>query len=392
MPDLKTGKDCCGCTACASICPHSAIAMEPDDLGFLYPKVDYSKCVECKLCEEVCAFNDHYDIKDNFKTPETWGVRLKNTNEMMKSRSGGAFVAFSDWILEHGGVVYGVGFKDHFRVVHKRATTAEERNEFRGSKYVQSDLRGVFRQIRKDLLEGNKVMFVGTGCQTSAIKSYLPKKLQENLWVVDIVCHGVPSPYIWKDYLEYMEISRGEKIIKVNFRDKEKFGWTAHKESYEFEDGETITSDAFTYLFYKHILLRESCGNCHFCNVRRASDLTLADFWGWQRTGSKINEDDKGLSLILINTEKGKRLFEDTKDRLNIVHATLEQSMQGHLEHPTELNHLSEKFKKDYIAHGFTYVLKKYGNQSWQYKIKNSIRIVLSVPKRIVKKLIRLSR
>lgn len=391
MPELKTGKDCCGCTACASICGHNAIEMKPDALGFLYPEVDYSKCVECKLCEKVCAFNDHYDIKDHLKQPEPWGVRLKDTNELMKSRSGGAFVAFSDWILNQEGVVYGVGYKDHFRVAHKRATTKEERDEFRGSKYVQSDLRGIFQQVRKDLLAGLKVMFVGTGCQTSAIRSYIPQKLQENLWVVDIVCHGVPSPNYWRDYLKDLEEKHNSTIVEVNFRNK-KFGWDSHIESYKFENGKTLDTNSFSYSFIKDIMLRESCGNCHFCNTKRPSDLTLADFWGWERTGTTLNQDDKGLSLIFVNTPKGKKLFEEVSDKLILVPSTMQQAMQSHLERPTKLSPLSEQFEKDYTEKGFKYVLNKYGNQSIKFKLKKSAKSVLSLPIRIVRKVIRMTK
>ena len=162
MIRINNPADCCGCTACASICNHDAITMEPDALGFLYPKVDESKCVECGLCEKVCAFNDNYDKSLNLPKPDAYAARHKDMDEVMKSRSGAAFVAISDYILEQGGVVYGAGYKDHFRVAHKRATTKEERDEFRGSKYVQSDLTGVFRMVKQDLKNGLTVLFSGT--------------------------------------------------------------------------------------------------------------------------------------------------------------------------------------------------------------------------------------
>lgn len=390
MPNLKSGRDCCGCTACASICGHEALTMQPDALGFLYPVVDYDKCVECKLCEKVCAFNDHYNIKDNFSEPETWGARLKNTEELMKSRSGGAFVAFSDWILDQGGVVYGVGYKDHFRVAHKRATTKEERDEFRGSKYVQSDLTGIFKEVRKDLLDGQLVMFTGTPCQTSALKSFLPKKLQDRIWLVDIVCHGVPSPFYWRDYIDYLEKRHGSRIVEVDFRNKKKFGWKAHKESVKFEDGSVRYSNAYTYTFYQHIMQRESCSNCHFCNTHRPSDLTLADFWGWERTGSHINDDDKGLSLILINTSKGKKLFESVSHRMDLVKSTLEQSMQGHLKEPTPDNPRRFEFEKDFEERGFEYVLRKYGNVGWKYRCRTIFNYCVAFPKRAILKLRRM--
>ena len=217
MIDIKNPADCCGCTACASICAHDAITMKPDALGFLYPVVDKEKCVDCGLCEKVCAFNDHYDTSLNFDKPLAYAARHKDMNEVETSRSGAAFIAISDYILEQGGVVYGAGYTDHFRVVHKRATTKEERDEFKGSKYVQSDMTGVFRQVKKD--------------------SYVGKRLRENLFLVDIVCHGVPSPYMWRDYIAYLEKKQGSPIVWVNFRDKQKYGWAAHHETFKFKNG-----------------------------------------------------------------------------------------------------------------------------------------------------------
>lgn len=237
MIRINDPADCCGCTACASICSHDAITMQPDALGFLYPEVDADKCVECGLCEKVCAFNDKYDKSLNLPLPDAYAARHKDMNEIMKSRSGAAFVAISDYILEQGGVVYGAGYKDHFRVAHKRAITKEQRDEFRGSKYVQSDLSGVFRMVKQDLKDGYTVLFSGTPCQTSGLNSYVGKKLRDNLVLIDIVCHGVPGPYIWRDYLTYLEKKHNDTIVMVNFRDKSIFGWKAHRETFKFKIG-----------------------------------------------------------------------------------------------------------------------------------------------------------
>ena len=240
MIQVKEPKDCCGCTACASICAHDAIAMTPDAMGFLYPEVDKSKCVECGLCEKVCQFNEHYDTSLNFPQPDVYGARHKDMREVETSRSGAVFIAISDWILEHGGVVYGAGYADHFRVVHKRATTKEERNEFKGSKYVQSDLTGVFRDVRKDLKAGRIVLFSGTPCQTSGLNAYVGSRLRENLYLLDIVCHGVPGPFLWRDFIAYLEKKQGDEIVWVNFRDKQKFGWRAHHETFKFRGGKNV--------------------------------------------------------------------------------------------------------------------------------------------------------
>lgn len=253
MIQIKDKADCCGCTACASICPKDAISMEPDTLGFKYPKVDLSRCIDCGLCEKVCAFNDHYDKSLNLKEPKIYAARHKDMHEIETSRSGAAFIAISDYILKNGGVVYGAGYKDHFRVAHKRATTKEERNEFKGSKYVQSDLDRIFRQVKDDLKQGETVLFSGTPCQTAGLNSYIGKKLRENLVLVDIVCHGVPSPYIWRDYLNYLEKKYKSKIVTVNFRDKSRVGWSGHIESFVFQDNIKREFTTYTSLFYRHM-------------------------------------------------------------------------------------------------------------------------------------------
>ena len=378
----KEKSDCCGCTACASICAHDAIVMKPDGMGFLYPEVNKDKCMECGLCVKACAFNADYDKSLNLSMPIVYGARHKDMAEVMKSRSGAAFVAISDYVLDNGGVVYGAGYTDHFRVVHKRATTKSERDEFRGSKYVQSDLTGIFRQIKEDLKSGLTVLFSGTPCQTSGLNSYVGKKLRENLVLIDIVCHGVPGPYIWRDYLSYLEKKQGAAIEVVNFRDKERYGWRAHKESFKFVGGGKMT---FTYTFYKHIMFRHSCGKCHFTNIHRPSDITLADFWGWEKTDPHINEDDKGISLVLLNTPKGKEIFEAVKDRLDTIPVDIANAMQPNLQHPSVIHPDRMKFEEDYIKYGFKYVMCKYGDMGWKCQLRHKLRKIKKAMKKILR-------
>lgn len=338
MIQIKDKADCCGCTACASICPKDAITMEPDTLGFKYPKVDLSKCIDCGLCEKVCAFNDNYDKSLNLKEPEIYAARHKDIHEIETSRSGAAFIAISDYILENGGIVYGVGYKDHFRVAHKRATTKEERNEFKGSKYVQSDLDGIFRQVKEDLKQGNTVLFSGTPCQTAGLNSYIGKKLRENLVLVDIVCHGVPSPYIWRDYLTYLENKYKSKVVKVDFRDKSRIGWSGHIESFIFDNGKKIESKIYTILFQQNIMLRQSCGKCFFTNFKRPSDLTIGDYWGWKKISDNFNADNKGCSLVFINTKKGYEIFLVISKFMHLIHANMNLCIQPNLIKPSIVN------------------------------------------------------
>lgn len=336
--------------------------MKPDGLGFLYPVINRSKCIECGLCEDVCAFNSHYE-KSDFSVSEVYAVRHKNISEIETSRSGAVFIALSDWILEKGGIVYGVGYTDHFRAIHKRATTKQQRDEFKGSKYVQSDLNTVFVQIKNDLKQGLYVLFSGTPCQTSGLQSYL-KKLRvnvEKLFVIDLVCHGVPAPYIWRDYLEYVERKRKKKVLSINFRDKSKCGWTSHKESFTFSD-KTVVCSTYSDLFCKCIMFRHSCGNCYFTNLNRPSDVTIADFWGWEKVDAGFNADDKGVSLLLINSSKGKFWFNQIKNQVNFLSTDVEHCLQPNLKYPSVIHSLRNQFEEDYIKKGFIYVGKKYGN------------------------------
>lgn len=368
MIQIKDKANCCGCTACASVCHHDAITMLPDTMGFLYPVADKGKCVNCGLCEKVCAFNNHYDTSLNLPQPDAFAARHKDMKEVETSRSGAAFIAISDYVIENGGAVYGAGYTDHFRVVHKRATTKAERDEFKGSKYVQSDLDHVFRQVKEDLKNGLTVLFSGTPCQTAGLHSYIGRKLRERLILVDIVCHGVPGPNLWRDYLSYLEKKHGDRICWVNFRDKQEYGWAAHRETFKFVKGGGKIS--FTYLFYQHIMFRPSCEKCHFTNTKRPSDITLADYWGWEKTDANINKDDKGVSLILVNTKKGREIFDAIKDDMIVIPAMLENCMQYNLQHPSVFNKNWQKFESDYEHKGFEYVMRKYGENNWKKKLR----------------------
>lgn len=364
---------CCGCTACASICAHNAITMEPDALGFLYPSVDKEKCIDCGLCEKVCQFNENYDCSLNLLQPKAYAARHKDMNEVMRSRSGAAFVAISDFIIDQGGIIYGAGYKDHFRVAHKRATTKTERDEFRGSKYVQSDLTGVFRQVRKDLKDGLTVLFSGTPCQTSGLNAFVGPKLRQNLVLLDIVCHGVPGPFIWRDYIAYLEKKQGDTVSVINFRDKELFGWAAHHESFIFKGGNG-KKKTFSFEFYKSLFFRYSCGVCHFTNLRRPSDITIADFWSWQDAVPSMNEDNNGINLILTNTSKGGQLLQAVKEELTIVEVPIAKVIQPQLIAPVTLDEERHSFENYYKRNGFEASLNKYWSTRLRFRIARVIK------------------
>lgn len=388
MISIENKKDCCGCTACASICPHKAISMKPDTLGFLYPKVDLSLCTNCGLCEKVCSFNEHYDTSLNLPVPDVYAVRHKDMHEIETSRSGAMFIALSDWVLNQGGIIYGAGYMDHFRVVHKRATTKEERNEFKGSKYVQSDMNTIFLQVKQDLKNGLNVLFSGTPCQTAGLSSFIGNKLREKLILVDIVCHGVPAPYIWKDYLTFLEGKYQKGITFVNFRDKSRLGWNAHVESFTFVDKTKKEFNIYASLFNQCIMFRPSCGKCHYTNFSRPSDITIADFWGWQKTNATFNSDDKGVSLVLVNTEKGKMLFNSVKEEINFIASSIDKCLQPNLQQPSVIHSKRDLFEEEYKKYGFMYIAKKYTHVGLKNRIIILIRKIKNRIIQLIKKII----
>lgn len=381
---IQTGDvhKCCGCYACVSICGHDAIKMNIDSMGFAYPEVNVEKCVECGLCEKICMFQ-YDDVLDPKLPSSAYAVRHKDLREIETSRSGAVFIALSDWILDKEGAIYGAGYGEHFSIRHKRAVDACNRNEFKGSKYAQSNMSGVYQKLKVDLKEGKIVLFSGTPCQTATVKAFVPKVLQENLYLIDIICHGVSSPTVWNDYLLYLEEKVGQTLIAVDFRDKAKYGWSGlHKESFVFEDGKKRT---FQYTYYNDLLIRPSCNVCPYANLNRPSDITIGDFWGWEKACPSFNKDDKGCSLVLINSSRGKDWFDSVTDQLHFVEVPLQLCIQPNLQQPTPENPLRTQFESDYRRKGFKYVMRRYG----EVGIKYHYRRVLHFIKRHIKRLIK---
>lgn len=374
MIQIKNPSSCSGCTACMAVCAHDAISMQPDALGFKYPHVDVNRCVDCGLCEKICPFHHTHEQHGVLEKPIAFASRHKNIDEIKSSRSGATFVALSDYILDEGGAVYGAGFSERFEVIHKRATTKEERDEFRGSKYVQSDLTNIFHSVKRDLQGGLKVLFSGTPCQIAGLKAFIGERLRGNLYLADIVCHGVASPSVWKDYLNFIEKKEKDRLVSVNFRDKNIFGWSGlHKESFKFGHKGLRTYD---YTFYNSYMLRRSCNACVFANTHRPSDITLGDFWGWEKVVPGFNADDRGVSLILCNTQKGIDLFNSVYSQLNVIPVKLEDCLQPNLIAPTPIDANRDMFEMDYSRKGFKYVRKKYGEVGLRFQVKRIARFV----------------
>lgn len=367
--------DCCGCTACEEICPVHAIKMEVDQEGFYYPVQNEDKCIHCGLCDRVCGFEPGKKALNQ----KAYGVKHISEQQRKASRSGGAFVAFSDQILARNGSIYGAVMKSDFSVRHSRAISKSERAQMQKAKYVQSDLRGIYPQVAEDLKNGQVVLFTGTPCQVSGLKHYILEKNipDEKLFTCDLICHGVPSPLVWSDYLKYIESHYHQKIKVAEFRDKS-FGWDTHCESFVLERRKKkVVSRAYTDLFYQHIMFRPSCANCHFANMNRVGDITLGDFWGIERHDASFN-DNKGVSLILVNSNKGAELFEKAKDNLIYFECSPEDCLQPTLQKPSRESPKRSMFWEDYRVLEFSQMLKKYTVPIEQMaKIKYRIKQVL---------------
>lgn len=353
-------QDCSGCSACAEVCPVAAIRMTADNEGFLYPIIDESVCIHCGKCDKVCGFQPVEAKEAGFELPLAFGIKHKNDNTRQTSRSGAAFVAFSDIILNQGGSVYGAAMADDFTVFHIRATTAAARDRMKTAKYVQSDVTGIYPQVAADLRSGMPVLFSGTPCQVAGLHAMLESGHVDRTRLVccDLVCHGVPSPMVWKDYLAHIEKKHG-RILEANFRDKA-FGWDSHCESFVIEGkGKKVVSRDYTDLFYDHIMFRPSCHHCQFANVHRPGDLTLADFWGIEKNDPSF-DDNRGVSLVLVSSAKGMALLEQAKSDLNWFECDVTNCIQPTLVKPSTPSPRREQFWADYQNQPFEQVLKTY--------------------------------
>lgn len=386
--DFKDKFQCSGCSACANKCPKQCISMHPDGMGFLYPRVDDSACVNCGLCIKICPFGEDKTVAIDYNPPKVFASRVRDEKQLMNSQSGGMFYAFSEYVINNGGVVYGAGLNENFKVEHKRVTTKEEREELRLSKYSQSDIHGVYSLVRLDILSGRLVLFTGTPCQVSGIKSFIGElSKMQNFIAVDLVCHGVPSPKIWDDFLKYIGGKYNAQITKAVFRDKQ-YGWASHVETFKLDTGKYIASTTFRGLFYDHYSVRLSCSKCPFTNMKRVGDITIGDYWGWNEKHTEFN-DNLGLSLVIVSTEKGLSIFSNLKESLISIETNVKDCLQPQLVAPLELPNDRSDFENLYIKKGFVPAAKKYGNLGVRHKFK-VLRGYLSKYKRWV--LIRLNK
>lgn len=318
----------------------------------------------------------------NWKQPKVYAVKHKDDATRAASRSGGIFTALSDQVLLDGGVVYGCVLTDNFDAVHICADNAEGRNRMRGSKYIQSKLGDTFKNVKKNLDTGRNVLFSGTSCQVDGLKKYLGKEY-DNLFCVDIVCHGVPSKKIWDAYLHWQEQKKRSKVARVDFRNKKDYGWHDHVETFYFESGKSTSSRIFRNLFYGHMILRPSCYECPYKSIMHPGDITIADYWGIEKAAPEF-DDNKGVSLVLVNNEVGERILELVKEQLIWKETQLENSLQPPLKAPFPKPENREKFWRDFRTQPFGYIAKEYGGIG----LKNNTKVFLKKVKRKIKRLV----
>lgn len=304
MIKIQRKEDCCGCSACMSACPVHCIEMKEDKEGFIYPQVDSERCINCHKCEKVCPVINN-PIND--RKPEAFLARTKDSNLLQKCTSGGVFTEIAREIIKHGGIVYGVVYADDFKVQHERIADLEGIERLPGSKYVQSDVGITFSQVKEDVEAGKQVVFCGTPCQVAGLRKHLGKDYK-NILLIDLICHGVPSPKLWENYVEYLEQRHG-KLKYANFRSK-RLGYHVSVMEEQFENGKSQIGSARTNLmskcFFQNVADRPICYVCPFKTVSRCSDITIFDGWHASDYVVKLEDDNKGYTIILTQSDKGR--------------------------------------------------------------------------------------
>ncbi|MBR3311407.1 MAG: Coenzyme F420 hydrogenase/dehydrogenase, beta subunit C-terminal domain [Solobacterium sp.] len=314
---ISEKEKCCGCTACYSICPLKCISMKPDEEGFLYPVVDSEKCIGCGMCEKVCPVQHGFEKN---AVINGYVVRNKDNDILNSSTSGGVFSALVNTCIKRDGYAFGV-VCDKNRVIKHCEISADPLNStmFKGSKYVQSYLGETFKRIKELLSDGQYVLFSGTSCQVAGLRNYL-KKEYENLLLIEVICHGTPSPQLWKKYVAFQEEKHRSRIINVNFRNKT-YGYHSGTMALSFENGKTYTGSARVDLmlrcFFKEISSRPSCYQCICKGESRPADISIYDCWHASEL-MKRKDDDKGYTNVLINTSKGESALREAYDILEV--------------------------------------------------------------------------
>lgn len=369
-------KDCNGCGTCALRCPKKAITMIEDEEGFLYPIIDNKKCINCGLCQRICSNNPNKNVYQQ----KVYAAKNKENKKREQSTSGGIFKILAENIIAKNGVVFGVKYDKNLNVIHDYTEELEECQKFSISKYVRSALNDSYQKVEEFLNQDRYVLFTGTPCQVYGLKKYL-KKDYNKLILCEIMCHSNPSPKVFKLYKENIEKDNNKKIKQYFFRSKDK---EMNNRPYAlFEDGTKKNYEVYNIAFNSMLISRPSCSHCKFCDSNRKADITIGDFWGIENIAPEF-DDKKGISLVLINTEKGKNIFDEIKNKTIYIESNIEVAFKNNHNKNIPEHKNREKFFKD-ISTGRingTNIIS-YMNK---YTRKTIIKRILNKGRRLLKK------
>lgn len=355
-------KKCTGCMACFNKCPFGAITIKTDENGFYIPCVDDTVCKQCRICINVCPQNSN--ISTPFLYKDVYAAWSKNDELRLNSTSGGVFIGIAKSVINQGGSVFGVAFDNSYRAVHVEVNDIKDLHILQGSKYVQSFIGNVYIRVKELLANEKLVLFSGTPCQVAALKSFLGKEYSK-LLTIDIVCHGVPSPVFFDKYLNNISQHRKDNINSISFRNKDD-SWSLFLMKIVYSSGEIYKKNAVTdpYLiaFFNDFCLRESCYECIYPGKKRVGDITLGDFWGYISYDYKFRNTEKGINLVIVNTDKGKEFLQLLKQDYIFIDKNIEEAIRsnGPLTKPTKLNPARKAFFYDLQEKGFVYCKNKY--------------------------------
>ncbi len=369
-------KMCCGCAACFNVCPEGCIDMLADREGFLCSVIDKSRCIDCGLCKKVCPA-----LKKGEKQTDIKGYAcINNDNSVkMESSSGGAFSVFANYVIEKGGAVFGAMFDGNFNVIHSYIEDVADMHKLRGSKYVQSYIGDSYKNVKEFLNAGRFVLFSGTSCQVAGLKGYLMKDYP-NLICIDVICHGVPSPLVFKKYIEQRKKQNNEEIKKISFRDKTE-GWDKFSLKIDFAEKQyrkTVLEDKYLRGFISNLYLRPSCHQCNYKGFTCGSDISLADFWGVRKILPEIYNQN-GVSLVLVNSERGRKIFNEVSHKMNVMETTLEDCIKCNpaIEKSAVVNKRRSKFFNKIANDDISELIEKTLKPNFINKVNMRIRKII---------------